>query len=120
MGILPMLFQGMAPGDVAISMKDTDKLDIRDVPGGAVVAVKVTANSSRDKLVGVLGDALKIATATAPERGRANRAIAEILARSLGVNRRDVAISAGLTSPHKEFTVSGISAGWLREKLERV
>ena len=65
-------------------MKGAEHLDIRDVAGGAVIAVKAVAGASRDRVVGVLGDALKIATAAAPEKGKANRAIAATLTKALG------------------------------------
>jgi uncharacterized protein YggU (UPF0235/DUF167 family) len=98
-------------------MNDTEQLDIRDTPAGAALAVKVVPGSSRDTVVGVLGSALKIATTAAAEKGKANRAVGQILARSLGVDPRAVHISAGPTSPRKEFTVAGLTAQALREKL---
>ena len=43
-------------------MKRVEQLELRDVKGGASLPVKVVPGSSRDKVVGVLGSALKIAT----------------------------------------------------------
>ena len=51
-------------------MKNTAQLSIRDADGGAVLTVKVVPGSSRDEIVGVLGEALKIATASPAERGK--------------------------------------------------
>jgi uncharacterized protein (TIGR00251 family) len=99
------------------SMKDTHQLDVHDVPGGALLAVKVVPGSSRDRLAGVLGESLKIATAAPPEKGKANAAVARILARALGVGRRDVKLHAGKTSPRKEFHVAGLAAEEVRRRL---
>ena len=99
-------------------MKDADSLAVRDVPPGAILAVKVVPGSSRDKVVGVLGDCLKIATSAAPERGKANAAVTHTLAKALGADRGAVSIHAGATNPRKEFLVRGMSAGELRAALE--
>ena len=98
-------------------MKDASHIAIRDCPGGAIIAVKAVPGSSRDKVVGVLGDCLKVATSAAAERGKANAAIAAILAKALGVDKRSVEIAAGQTSPRKEFRIVGMSAEKLRELL---
>ncbi len=98
-------------------MKDLDKLKIRDVAGGAVIAVKVVPASSRDRIVGVLGDCLKITTAAPAEKGKANAAVAKTLAKALGVDRRAVELAAGQTSPRKEFLVSGLGHEEVRQRL---
>jgi len=98
-------------------MKDVAKLDVRDAPDGAVIAVKVIPGASRDRVVGVLGDALKIATSTAAEKGKANAAVAALLARTLGVDKRRVRLVSGQTSARKEFCIAGSSARELREAL---
>ncbi|MDP6543663.1 MAG: DUF167 domain-containing protein [Phycisphaerae bacterium] len=98
-------------------MKDIEKLVVRDVSGGAVIAVKAVPCASRDKVVGVLGDCLKVATSSAAEKGRANAAIAKTLAGALGVPKRDVEIVGGTTNPRKEFRVAGISAADVRIRL---
>ena len=100
-------------------MKDTGNLSIRDVPGGAVIAVKAVPGSSRDRVVGVLGDCLKIATSAAPEKGKANAAIAKILAQALGLDARQVRLAGGGASARKEFFVAGTTAQALRERLEK-
>lgn len=98
-------------------MKNTEKLAIREVPDGAAVAVKVVPGSSRDKITGVLGDSLKIATSAPPERGRANTAVGALLAQALGMDRRNVALISGATNPRKEFRVAGLTAEALRQRL---
>jgi uncharacterized protein (TIGR00251 family) len=95
-------------------MKDAEKLAIRDTPGGAVIPVKVVPGSSRDRVVGVLGDSLKIATSAAPEKGKANAAVAKILADALGVDARRVELVSGPTNPRKEFRIVGMTAEAVR------
>jgi uncharacterized protein len=98
-------------------MKDAERLNVRDVSEGAVIAVKVVPGSSRDKVVGVLGDCLKITTAVAAEKGRANAAVLRTLARALGTDRKAVSLRSGQTHPRKEFLVVGMSAVEVRGVL---
>ena len=98
-------------------MKDFEKIAVRDVDGGVIISVKAVPGASRDKIVGVLGDCLKVATSSAAEKGRANAAIAKTLAGALGVNRRDVEIVGGMTNPRKEFRIAGLSAADVRQRL---
>ncbi len=101
-------------------MKDVDKLSIRQAPDGAILAVKAVPGSSRDKVSGALGDRLKVTTSTAPEKGRANQAIAKTIAKTLKCDKRNVEIVSGLTNPQKEFLIRGVSPEELREMLGRL
>jgi hypothetical protein len=100
-------------------MKGVRELEIRQRAGGAVLAVKAVPGSSRDRLAGVLGEALKVTTAAAAEKGRANQAILRLLARAVGVDRRSVTLLSGHTAARKEVLFEGLSAEDLRSALER-
>ncbi len=99
-------------------MSPADIPAVRDADGGAVLAVKVVPGASRDRIAGVLGGALKVAVAAPPEKGKANAAVAKLLAKALGVGRRDVLLHAGATNPRKEFLVAGLGADELRRRLQ--
>jgi len=98
-------------------MKGAEKLSIRDTDDGAVIPVKVVAGSSRDRVVGALGERLKVATSVAAEKGRANAAVAETLSKTLGVDKRSVVLVSGRTNPHKEFRVAAMTADQVRRLL---
>ncbi len=100
-------------------MRDVEKLVIRDVAGGVVIAVKVVPGTSRDRVVGVLGESLKIATSAAPEHGKANEAAGRLLAAAVGVSPRQVVLQAGQSSPRKEFLITGTSVQAVRRALEK-
>ena len=72
--------------------------------------LKVIPKSSRDRVVGWIGDRLKVQVTAAPERGKANAAVVEVLAAALGVSRSQVRIVAGETSPLKTVEVEGDDA----------
>jgi len=72
--------------------------------------LKVVPKASRDRVVGWVGDRLKVQVTAAPERGKANAAVVEVLAAALGVSRGRVRIIAGETSPLKTVEVDGDEA----------
>lgn len=63
----------------------------------AHLTVKVVTRSSRDQIVGWLGNALKIEVAALPQKGRTNEAILAILADRLGQREDD--LTGILTTP---------------------
>ena len=69
--------------------------------------LKVVPKASRDRVVGWVGDRLKIQVTAAPERGKANDAVIDVLAAALGVARSQVRIVTGETSPLKTVEVDG-------------
>lgn len=97
---------------------DLDALALRDTPEGVILPVKAVPGSSRDRIAGVLGDRLKIATSAPPEKGKANAAIAKFLARTLTVDRKSVVHLRGATCPQKEFRIEGIDSQELRARLK--
>lgn len=75
-----------------------------------LLPVKVVPKSSRDRIVGELDGALKVAVSAAPERGAANIALCKLIAKALGLRRQQVSVESGHSSPHKVLRISGASA----------
>jgi uncharacterized protein (TIGR00251 family) len=69
--------------------------------------LKVIPKSSRNRIVGWLGERLKVQVTAAPERGRANDAVVELIAEALGLARNQVRIVAGETAALKTIQVEG-------------
>jgi uncharacterized protein (TIGR00251 family) len=85
----------------------------------AILKVKVVPGASRDRVVRFLGDALKIQVSAPPERGKANGAVIEILAETLGIPSAQIVLMAGAGNPRKQFRIDGLSADQLLEKLKK-
>lgn len=77
----------------------------RRIPTGWEIRVKVVPGSSRSRIAGPLGDRLKVQVAAPPEDGKANKAVAEILATWLGLAKSDVELVSGASQPAKTFRV---------------
>ena len=85
--------------------------------GGVRFAVKVVPGASRDRVVGPLGEALKVAVSKPPEAGAANAAVVALLADALHVQRAHVRIVRGRSNPRKEVFVAGLRAADVSARL---
>ena len=75
--------------------------------GAIELTLKVIPKSSRDEIVGVQeSGALKVKVTAAPEKGKANVAVCEVLARAFAVSRRNVTILQGETSQNKRVRIT--------------
>jgi len=78
-----------------------DQLDLAEVEGGVRLRLRVKAGAKRNALLGAHGGALKLSVTAAPERGKANRAVLDLLGRVLEVSASSIELVAGTASPDK-------------------
>ena len=91
---------------------------VRDCAGGVAVEVLASAGSANSKVRGPHGSALKVAVRAAPEKGKANAEVEELLAAFFGVGKSQVSVAAGQTSRKKRVVVLGITAAQALEKIK--
>jgi uncharacterized protein (TIGR00251 family) len=72
--------------------------------------VRVVPGSATPGIVGRHGDAWKVRVRAAPERGRANEAVLDLLAGALAVPKRDVRLVSGHGAREKMVELAGLSA----------
>jgi len=82
-----------------------------------LLPVKVVPGASRTRFLGEWEGRARIAVAAAPEKGKANAALAVFLAKLLSVRKRDVIVVAGHTSPLKTIKIEGTDVATVRAKL---
>jgi len=82
-----------------------------------LIQLKVVPGSSRDRVMGMLGDRLKVAVSAPPEDGKANKSVCALLAGILGVSAKSLEVTAGHTNPRKTVRVTGMAAAQVAEKL---
>lgn len=92
-------------------------MNIVEHPDGVVVKVKVQPRASKDKIVGVLGDALKITLTAPPVDGEANAACISFFAALLKIPRSQIEILSGMTGRTKLLKIYGIKSTALKEKI---
>lgn len=82
-----------------------------------LIQIKVVPGASRSRVMGMLGDRVKVAVSAPPEDGKANKAVCALLAEVLGVSPKAVEVCAGQTQPRKMVRVAGVGAAQAAEKL---
>lgn len=90
---------------------------LHETEDGVILRVRVQPRASRDEVVGVHGDALKVRITAPPVEGAANTHLLTVLAKRLGVPRGRLELRTGSTSRLKSIAIQGISAAEVRLRL---
>lgn len=85
--------------------------------GGSRLKVRAVPGAKVERVVGVHGDALKIAVQAPPERGRANERLLEVLAAALRVPVRALAVAQGAASRDKIVSIAELAPADVLERL---
>jgi uncharacterized protein len=86
--------------------------------------ITVTPKSRVDEIVvetgvtGAAGRAIRVRVTAAPEDGRANRAVIELLSERLGVPRSALSVAGGAASRRKWIEVEGLEEAEVWRRLE--
>lgn len=85
---------------------------------GDLLRVRVQPRASRSEIVGWRADgALSVRVAAPPVEGRANAALADLLADALDVRRSAVTIELGSRGRDKLVRISGLTPAQVRQRL---
>jgi uncharacterized protein (TIGR00251 family) len=103
-----------------IAELETGDLRIENGPGGAELVVRVVPRAGRDAVAGVRDGALLLRLAAAPVDGAANEALVRVLAETLGVPRRAVALVSGERSRRKRVRIAGLTAADAGHRLSAI
>lgn len=98
-------------------MNNLDALAIVASQDGVILKLRVAPGAARERVVGVHGDALKVAVRAPPEQGKANARVLDVLAEALGLAARDVTLIAGATARDKRVCIAKLTATEVRLRL---
>jgi len=84
---------------------------------GVVLPVLAQPGARRNAILGERAGALRVAVTAPPEKGKANEAIQDLLAKALACKSRQVTLLFGATSRQKRFLIGGITLEELKERL---
>lgn len=85
---------------------------------GTLLPIQAQPKACRNGLNGTHNGRLKVQITQTPEQGKANKAIARILAQTLGIATSRVVLWSGATSAHKTFLIEEIAPAALRQQLQ--
>jgi uncharacterized protein YggU (UPF0235/DUF167 family) len=83
------------------------------------VRLRVSPGARHSELVGRHGEGWKVRVAAAPEGGRANDAVLDLLAAELELPRRSLSIVSGHSAREKVVLMEGIDRAESERRLER-
>jgi uncharacterized protein (TIGR00251 family) len=92
-------------------------LDMQLHREGVVIAVRVSPGASRDRILGEHASALKVSVSAAPEKGKANKAVCALIAKTLGIATSQVSVVSGETSRDKKLLVRGVDSCAIADRL---
>lgn len=91
-------------------------LESRD--DGVLLPVRAHAGARRNEVRGEQDGMLKVSVTQAPEKGKANKAIIEVLAKQLGLRKSQIELVSGETAPQKRFLVRDVTLDDLQQRIE--
>ncbi len=95
----------------------THAVALEPAPDGVFLPVRAQPGSRKNGVVGVHDGRLKVAVTQVAEKGKANDAIVEVLAKSLQLKPSQISLVSGPTNPQKRFLVTGVSVDELGAKI---
>lgn len=98
----------------------TNDLYTVDDDGLAVLTVHAQPGAGRTEIVGRHGAALKVRVAAPPSQGRANEAVAKVLADAFGLAVAKVELVSGQTNRSKRFRVHDLDPEAVGTTLQRL
>jgi uncharacterized protein len=93
-------------------------IELTDHAAGVILPVRAQAGASKSGIRGEQNGMLKVSVTQVAEKGKANKALAETIARGLGLKKSQVELLAGDTQSQKKFLIRGVSREELEMKLE--
>jgi len=94
-----------------------NELQLSEHADGVVLPVRARAGARSNGITGVHAGALKVSVTQAAERGKANAAIAGVLAKELGVAKLQISILSGETISQKRLLIQGVTVSELSRAI---
>ena len=85
--------------------------------GSLLLRLLVQPKASRNEIVGLHNDALKLRLTPPPVEGRANKAVISFLAKRLHLPKSSLTIKSGLQNRNKEILIAGCEEARARQLL---
>ena len=88
--------------------------------GRVLIRIYVQPRTSRNAIIGIYDDAVKLAITAPPVDGKANAAVVKYLASFFRIKKKDLEIISGLQSRRKSLLVTGLSEEEIRARMQEV
>ncbi len=88
-------------------------------PKGAILPVRAHPGARRNEIRGEQNGMLRVSVTQSPEKGKANKALIAVLSEGLSLQKSQIELISGATSPQKRFLVREVPTDQLQERIER-
>ena len=85
---------------------------------GAILPVRAQPGARRNEIRGEHEGMLKVCVTQVAEKGKANKAIVELLGKQLGLRKSQIVLLTGETASQKRFLIREVSAASLSQRVE--
>jgi uncharacterized protein (TIGR00251 family) len=93
-------------------------IDLESHADGIVLPVRAQPGGRTNAVRGEHDGALRVSVTQVAEKGKANKAVAAVLARQLRLKRTQIELISGQTAPRKRFLIRGVPVETLRDRIE--
>ena len=88
-----------------------ENLPYRLVQKGLILRLRLTPNGSRDQIEGLLNRGydnrvVKVRVRAVPEKGKANKAVIKLIAKSIGLAQSKISLASGHKDRNKELLIA--------------
>src|SRR5437868_7812182 len=94
-------------------------IELASHPEGVILPVRAQPGASNNAVRGEQNGMLKVSVTQIAEKGKANKALAETIAKGLGLKKSQVELLSGETQAQKKFLIRGISREELQARLAK-
>ena len=92
-------------------------MPLQETKKGVVIKVKVQPKAQQDEILSIKGDRLRLRVKAPPQKGKANQACINLLAKVLSLNKREIKLISGVKAREKIFFIQNMKLDDLKERL---
>ena len=93
-------------------------LELQTTPTGVVLPVRAAPGAKKNAIQGIHAGMLKVSVTAAPEDGKANAAIVQLLSKALKISKSRVQLMSGATQRQKKFLLVGLEAAAVEQLVK--
>jgi uncharacterized protein (TIGR00251 family) len=93
------------------------RIDLEQTETGVILPVQARPGAKQNGITGEHNGALKVSLTQVPEKGKANAALIQVLAKQLGLKKSQIRLISGQTSTRKKFQLTGADCQTIRERI---
>lgn len=95
-------------------------IELADHAEGVILPVRAQPGASKNGIRGEQNGMLKVSVTQIAEKGKANKALADTIAKGLGLKKSQVELLSGDTQSQKKFLIRGVSRDEFAQRIQAV